>query len=110
MMRVSVKLRWYNSSLSEHPRRQCPGQSPSTGFSPTIDNASGRCPARILSPRHLGRLLDLAPQLLLGEEEETREHDQEHEHLHAEALSRLEVRLGRPGEEGRDIARVLLSR
>src|SRR5213592_4391321 len=40
-----------------------------------------------------------APHLLLCEVKQARQHDQEDHDLHAHALARLEVRLGRPGQE-----------
>src|SRR5438034_5747888 len=43
------------------------------------------------------------PDLLLSEIEKQGQHDQENEHLHADALPRLEVRLGGPHQEGRDV-------
>src|SRR5262249_42274042 len=53
---------------------------------------------------------DIVPHLLLGEVEQPRKHDQENEHLHADALSGLEVRLGGPHLEGRDVLGVLFVR
>src|SRR5437660_10226693 len=50
------------------------------------------------------------PDLLLSEIEKQGQHDQENEHLHADALPRLEVRLGGPHQEGRDVLGVLLDR
>src|SRR6266487_7183665 len=62
-----------------------------------------RSPARIFARRTRLELLrvqfHVVPHLLLGEVEEPRKHDQENEHLHADTLSGLEVRLG--GQIGR---------
>src|SRR3981189_3234895 len=63
---------------------------------------------RILAVRDLARFLDLVPHLLLGEEEQAREDDQADQHLEADALARLQVRLGRPHHEGRDVSGVLI--
>src|SRR6476646_1456574 len=52
--------------------------------------------------------LDRVPHLLLGEIEKRGEHDQEYEHLHAGTLPGLEVRLGGPHQERRDVLGVLL--
>src|SRR5258705_2411803 len=57
---------------------------------------------RILAARDLARFLDLVPHLLLGEVEQAREYDQEDQHLEADALARLQVRLRRPHHEGPD--------
>ena len=48
------------------------------------------------------------PHLLLGEVQQPGEHDQEDHHLEADALARVEVRLGRPHQEGRDVLGILL--
>src|ERR1051326_1482055 len=50
------------------------------------------------------------PHLLLGEVEQAGEHDQEDHHLEAEALARLEVRLGRPHQECSNVLGVLVDR
>src|SRR5258705_144876 len=65
---------------------------------------------RILAARDLARFLDLVPHLLLGEVEQAREDDQEDQHLEADALARLQVRLGRPPHEGRARPGVFLER
>src|SRR5215467_15300072 len=67
--------------------------------------------ARIFAGRTWLELLRMqfhcVPHLLFGEVEEPGKHDQENEHLHADALSCLEVRLGRPHQEGRDVLGIL---
>src|SRR6516162_4745510 len=50
------------------------------------------------------------PHLLFGEVEEPGKHDQENEHLHPDALSCLEVRLGGPHQEGRYVLGILFDR
>src|SRR6266702_8727663 len=73
-----------------------------------------RSPARIFARRTRLELLrvqfHVVPHLLLGEVEEPRKHDQENEHLHADTLSGLEVRLGGPHQEGRDVLGGFLDR
>src|SRR5258708_34732505 len=68
------------------------------------DRPRARSRARIFARRRWLELLrmqfHLVPHLLLGEVEKPGKHDQENEHLHAEALSCLEVRLGRPTQGG----------
>src|SRR5215813_9663 len=63
-----------------------------------------RSRARIFARRTWLELLRMqlhrVPHLLFGEVEEAGKHDQENEHLHADALSCLEVRLGGPHQEG----------
>src|SRR6266487_5046478 len=67
------------------------------------DRPRARSPARIFARRTRLKLLrvqfHVVPHLLLGEVEQPRKHDQENEHLHADALPGLEVRLG--GQIGR---------
>src|SRR5258708_4019271 len=69
------------------------------------DRPRARSRARIFARRRWLELLrmqfHLVPHLLLGEVEEPGKHDQENEHLHAEALSCLEVRLGGAPQGGR---------
>src|ERR1700757_4370803 len=60
------------------------------------------------SPHSAAALMRVGPDLLLGEVHEARKDDQENEHLHAQLLARLHVRLGRPHQEGRDVVGVLL--
>src|SRR5262249_56734572 len=73
-----------------------------------------RSRARIFARRTRLELLRMqfhvVPHLLLGEVEQPRKHDQENEHLHADALSGLEVRLGGPHQEGGDVLGILLDR
>src|SRR6516165_8920484 len=61
------------------------------------DRPRARSPARIFARRTRLKLLRMqfhvVPHLLLGEVEQPRKHDQENEHLHADALPGLEVRL-----------------
>src|SRR5436305_6606073 len=45
----------------------------------------------------------VGPHLLLGEVHQPGEDHEEDHHLEADALARLEVRLGRPHHEGRDV-------
>src|SRR3954470_15337046 len=79
-------------------------EGPQTGPSrQAICAASDRGLLRILSVRHLARLFDLVPDLLLGEVQQTRQHDQEDDDLEADALARHHVRLGRPLQEGGDV-------
>ena len=52
----------------------------------------------------------LAPDLLLGEVEQPGEHDQKDHHLEADPLALVEMRLGRPHQEGGDVLAVLLDR
>ncbi len=49
----------------------------------------------------------VGPDLLLGEIQQPRQQDQEHEHLQAEALAGLHVRLGGPHQERCDVPGVL---
>ena len=69
---------------------------------------------RVVGHRRRRMALDLAadpgPDLLLGEVEQARQQDQEQHDLEAQALARLEVRLRRPRQEGRDVAGVLVDR
>src|SRR5437879_12544414 len=78
------------------------------------DRPRARSRARIFARRRWLELLrmqfHLVPHLLLGEVEKPGKHDQENEHLHAEALSCLEVRLGGPHQEGGDVLGGLLDR
>src|SRR5262245_34646875 len=78
------------------------------------DRPRARSPAPIFARRTRLELLRIqfhvVPHLLLGEVEQPRKHDQENEHLHADALSGLEVRLGGPHQEGRDVLGVLFDR
>src|SRR5438067_12666173 len=53
-------------------------------------------------------LMHLGPHLLLGEVHQAGEDDQEDHHLEADALARLEVRLGGPRHERRDVLGVLV--
>src|SRR5215217_3921348 len=53
---------------------------------------------------------DAVPDLLLGEVEKPGQEEQEDDHLEAELLARLEMRLGRPHKERRHVLRVLLDR
>jgi len=52
----------------------------------------------------------VCPDLLLGEVQQARQHDQENHHLQAGALARLEMRLRGPHQERRDVLGVLLHR
>src|SRR5262245_14315355 len=78
------------------------------------DRPRARSPARIFARRSRFKLLRMqfhvVPHLLLGEVEQPRKHDQENEHLHADALPGLEVRLGGPHQEGGDVLGILLDR
>src|SRR5262244_464890 len=78
------------------------------------DRPRARSPARILARRTRLELLRMqfhvVPHLLLGEVKEPRQHDQENEHLYADALPGLEVRLGGPHQEGGDVLGILLDR
>src|SRR5262249_25560855 len=73
-----------------------------------------RSRARIFARRTWLELLRMqfhrVPYLLFGEVEEPGNHDQENEHLHADALPGLEVRLGGPHQERRDVLGILLDR
>src|SRR5215471_21200356 len=73
-----------------------------------------RSRARLFARRTWLELLRMqfhrVPYLLFGEVEEPGNHDQENEHLHADALPGLEVRLGGPHQEGRDVLGILLDR
>src|SRR5260370_33539633 len=67
------------------------------------DRPRARSRARIFARRRWLELLrmqfHLVPHLLLGEVEEPGKHDQVNEHLHAEPLACLEVRLRGPAPE-----------
>src|SRR3954470_23432009 len=55
--------------------------------------------ARILAVRDLARLFDFVPDLLLGEIEKNRQHEQEDQYLKAEPLARLERGFRHPHQE-----------
>src|SRR5215468_10774193 len=78
------------------------------------DRPRARSRARIFARRTWLELLrmqfHLVPHLLFGEVEEPGKHDQENEYLHADELSCLEVRLGGPHQEGRDVLGILFDR
>src|SRR5262245_51492463 len=78
------------------------------------DRPRARSPARVFARRSRLELLRMqfhvVPHLLLGEVEQPRKHDQENEHLHADALPSFEVRLGSPHQEGGDVLGILLDR
>src|SRR6185312_5998459 len=59
--------------------------------------------SRVLAVSQLARLLDLVPDLLLGEIQKAREHDEEDENLEADALALHQLGLGRPHQEGRHV-------
>src|SRR5262249_29114711 len=63
---------------------------------PSSSTSGPRIFARRARLELAGMQFHLVPHLLFGEVEQAGEHDQENEHLHADALPRLEVRLGRP--------------
>src|SRR5947199_126025 len=92
------------------PRAHSPSK---TGVNALMTHPTARLDpgaARILTARDLRRLLDLMPDPLLGEVEQAGEHDEKYDHLHAQSLARLEVRLGRPGQECGDILGILVER
>src|SRR6266699_3198423 len=62
------------------------------------------------APSALRMQLGLAPDLLLGEVEQSRQHDQIDHHLQADPLALVEARLGRPHQEGGDVLAILLDR
>src|SRR5262252_11240683 len=70
--------------------------------------------ARIFARRTRLELLRMqfhrVPHLLFGEVEEPGKHDQENEHLYADALPGFEMRLGGPHQEGRDVLGILFDR
>src|ERR1700730_6784316 len=78
------------------------------------DRPRARSRARIFARRTWLELLrmqfHLVPHLLLSEVEKPGKHDQEDEHLHADALSCLEVRLGGPPPEGGGVLGAMLGR
>src|ERR1043165_7649138 len=62
------------------------------------------------SPRAKRASVHVGPHLLLGEVHQPGEDDQEDHHLEADALARLEMRLGRPHHECGDVPGVLVDR
>src|SRR5215472_13090204 len=96
-------------------RRERPTPRRQVRFAALVsDRARARSRARIFARRPWLELLRMqfhrVPYLLFGEVEEPGKHDQENEHLHADALSCLEVRLGRPHQEGGDVLGILFYR
>ena len=73
-------------AASDHPQTKGPRTGPSRHIR---FRCSLRCVvfARILPVREFARRLDLVPDLLLGEVQQAREHDQEDHHLEADALA-----------------------
>src|SRR3984957_20889751 len=60
-----------------------------------------------------GRLIarvDVVPELLLGEVEQARHDHEIDQHLEADTLALVELRLGRPPQEGGDVLGVLIDR
>src|SRR5437660_11365030 len=53
-------------------------------------------------------VLDRRPYLLLGEVEKAGQNDEEDHYLEADALARLQMRLGDPHQEGGDVLGVLV--
>src|SRR5438045_1155439 len=74
-----------------------------------LSNSTQR-PSISRSPAALRMQLGLAPDLLLGEVEQSRQHDKIDHHLQADPLALVEARLGRPHQEGGDVLAVLLDR
>src|SRR5215472_18617191 len=96
-------------------RRRNPPMPWRTRFAGLVsDRPRARSRARIFARRTWLELLrmqfHLVPHLLFGEVEKPGKHDQENKHLHADALSCLEMRLGGPHQEGRDVLGILFDR
>src|SRR5215475_5809541 len=110
VMTIPVSPDWAKSQW-----RDWPGTERRLYFAALVsERPRARSPARIFARRTRLELLRMqfhvVPHLLLGEVKEPRQHDQENEHLYADALSGLEVRLGGPHQEGGDVLGVLLDR
>src|SRR5215813_7879856 len=65
---------------------------------------------RVRPVRNLARLLNLIPDLLLGEIHQARENDQEDHDLKADTLARHHVGLRHPHQEGSDVFGILIKR
>src|ERR1700735_4853128 len=54
------------------------------------------------------RMVNVVPDLLLGEIKKAGQHDEKYEHLEAEPLALVELGLRRPHQEGGDVLGVLI--
>src|SRR5262245_39745346 len=67
-----------------------------------LARTGARRPRPASGPRPFGhfRMVNVVPDLLLGEIKKAGQHDEKHEHLEAEPLALVEFRLRRPHQKG----------